>query len=77
MRELRGPMPDVQLIPTGGIDAANARSFLDAGAAAVGIGGAITRADPEARRAIVTVVARPGGTGGIPQGPGPDAAGTS
>jgi 2-dehydro-3-deoxyphosphogluconate aldolase/(4S)-4-hydroxy-2-oxoglutarate aldolase len=69
VRELRGPMPDVELIPTGGIDAANARSFLDAGAAAVGIGGAITRADPEARRAIVAVVALPGGTGELPQEP--------
>ncbi len=74
VRELRGPMPDVELIPTGGIDAANARSFLDAGAAAVGIGSAITRADPEARRAIVTVVGLPGGT---PRGPGVDATGTS
>jgi 2-dehydro-3-deoxyphosphogluconate aldolase / (4S)-4-hydroxy-2-oxoglutarate aldolase len=77
VRELRGPMPDVELIPTGGIDAANARSFLDAGAAAVGIGGAITRADPEARRAIVTGIARPGGTGGIAEEPGPGTAGTS
>ena len=53
VRELHGPMPQVQLIPTGGVDGSNARSFLDAGAAAVGIGGAITRADPDARRALV------------------------
>jgi len=58
-RELRGPMPEVELIPTGGIDASNARAFLDAGAVAVGIGSAITRADVAARRAIVDAVARP------------------
>jgi 2-keto-3-deoxy-6-phosphogluconate aldolase len=51
-------MPEASLIPTGGIDAANARSFLDAGAAAVGIGNAITKADPATRRAIVAAVAR-------------------
>lgn len=59
VRELRGPLPDVQLIPTGGIDASNAGAFLEAGAAAVGIGGAITRATVEERRAIVASVVRP------------------
>jgi 2-dehydro-3-deoxyphosphogluconate aldolase / (4S)-4-hydroxy-2-oxoglutarate aldolase len=53
VRELRGPMPELDIIPTGGVDASNARSFLDAGAAAVGIGGAIVRADPAARWALV------------------------
>lgn len=56
IRELRGPMPDVALIPTGGVDAGNAGGFLKAGAVAVGIGGAIVRADQEARRAIVAAV---------------------
>lgn len=60
VRELRGPLPDVQVIPTGGIDAANAPTFLEAGAAAVGIGGALIRADREARRAVVRAV---GGAG--------------
>jgi 2-dehydro-3-deoxyphosphogluconate aldolase/(4S)-4-hydroxy-2-oxoglutarate aldolase len=53
VRELRGPMPDVELIPTGGVDAESARAFLDAGAAAVGIGSAIVRADGATRRRIV------------------------
>lgn len=56
-RELRGPLPDVQLVPTGGIDATNAAAFLEAGAAAVGIGSALTGGDREARRAIVRAVA--------------------
>lgn len=60
VRELRGPLPDVQLIPTGGIDASNAQEFLSAGAAAVGIGGAITRATPEERRSLAqSLVAEP------------------
>jgi 2-dehydro-3-deoxyphosphogluconate aldolase/(4S)-4-hydroxy-2-oxoglutarate aldolase len=53
VRELRGPLPEVELVPTGGVDGTNASAFLEAGAAAVGIGGAIMRADPEARRALV------------------------
>jgi 2-dehydro-3-deoxyphosphogluconate aldolase / (4S)-4-hydroxy-2-oxoglutarate aldolase len=53
VRELRGPMPDVRLIPTGGIDAKSALEFLGAGAAAVGIGGALTRATPAERRELV------------------------
>ena len=56
VRELRGPLPDVQVIATGGIDAASAAAFLEAGAAAVGIGGALTRADRQDRRAIVRAV---------------------
>lgn len=57
VRELRGPMPDVELIPTGGVDATNARDFLGAGAAAIGIGGALTRADAAARRELVASIA--------------------
>jgi 2-dehydro-3-deoxyphosphogluconate aldolase/(4S)-4-hydroxy-2-oxoglutarate aldolase len=57
VRELRGPLPDVQVIPTGGIDAANAAAFLEAGAVAVGMGGGLIRADREARRSIVRTVA--------------------
>jgi 2-dehydro-3-deoxyphosphogluconate aldolase/(4S)-4-hydroxy-2-oxoglutarate aldolase len=53
VRELRGPLPDVAIIPTGGVDASNAAAFLEAGAAAVGIGGAITRATAGDRRALL------------------------
>ena len=56
VRELRGPLPEVELIPTGGIDAVNAASFLSAGAAAVGIGSALSRADAATRRALVRSV---------------------
>lgn len=58
VRELRGPMPWVELIPTGGIDHSNASAFLDAGAVAVGLGGAIVRADAATRRALVEAIDR-------------------
>lgn len=57
LREIRGPLPEAQLIPTGGVDGDSAPRYLAAGAAAVGIGGALVNAPPEARRAIVSAVA--------------------
>lgn len=45
LRSLFGPYPDVQLIPTGGIDATTALSYLDVGAVAVGIGSWLTGPD--------------------------------
>lgn len=38
VRELRGPFPDIPLMPTGGVTADNARALIDAGAVAVGVG---------------------------------------
>jgi len=43
-RDLRGPLPFVRLMPTGGVTLENARLFLAAGAAAVGIGTALVDA---------------------------------
>jgi 2-dehydro-3-deoxyphosphogluconate aldolase/(4S)-4-hydroxy-2-oxoglutarate aldolase len=39
MRSLFGPFPELRVVPTGGISIAGAREWLDAGAAAVGLGG--------------------------------------
>lgn len=63
VRELRGPLADVPLLVTGGIDPRNARSFLDAGAVAVGAGASLTGAadvEGEARRLVAAVRASPG-----------------
>jgi 2-dehydro-3-deoxyphosphogluconate aldolase / (4S)-4-hydroxy-2-oxoglutarate aldolase len=57
VRELRGPFPDIELIATGGVDATNARVFLDAGCVAVGMGSALVRAEDADRRAIIAAVA--------------------
>jgi 2-dehydro-3-deoxyphosphogluconate aldolase/(4S)-4-hydroxy-2-oxoglutarate aldolase len=46
LRSVAAAMPQVPFIPTGGIAAADARDWLEAGAMAVGIGGDLTRGDP-------------------------------
>lgn len=61
LRELRGPLPEIRLVPKGGIDRTNAGAFLEAGAAAVGIGGAVFGATSEQHRALVGATAT--GTG--------------
>jgi 2-dehydro-3-deoxyphosphogluconate aldolase/(4S)-4-hydroxy-2-oxoglutarate aldolase len=45
---LRGPFPNVEFVPTGGVDAENAMHYLTRGAIAVGLGGSLTHgAEPE------------------------------
>ena len=44
LRTMRGPFPDIPLIPTGGVTGDNAAEFLAAGAVAVGIGSWLTGA---------------------------------
>jgi 2-dehydro-3-deoxyphosphogluconate aldolase/(4S)-4-hydroxy-2-oxoglutarate aldolase len=38
IRALRGPFPDLPLVPTGGVDLGNVADFIRAGAVAVGVG---------------------------------------
>ncbi len=38
LRALKAPLPQIELIPTGGISLTTAADFLDAGAAALGVG---------------------------------------
>lgn len=56
IRELRGPLREIELVVTGGVDVGNAATFLDAGATAVGIGSAILRATRDERRALIDAV---------------------
>ena len=56
VRELRGPLGEIELIPTGGIDGATAAAYLAAGAVAVGIGGAIVNAAPADRPRILSTI---------------------
>jgi 2-dehydro-3-deoxyphosphogluconate aldolase/(4S)-4-hydroxy-2-oxoglutarate aldolase len=44
VRDLRGPLPQIRLMPTGGVTIENARDFLAAGASCVGIGTALVDA---------------------------------
>ena len=59
IRELRGPLPEIQIITTGGVDASNSVAFLEGGAVAVGIGSALARMSTEEVRGLVGSVARP------------------
>jgi 2-dehydro-3-deoxyphosphogluconate aldolase/(4S)-4-hydroxy-2-oxoglutarate aldolase len=45
VRAIRGPLPRVLLIPTGGIDLENMSRFFDAGAWAVAVGSELVRSD--------------------------------
>jgi 2-dehydro-3-deoxyphosphogluconate aldolase/(4S)-4-hydroxy-2-oxoglutarate aldolase len=56
---LRGPFPQLKLIPTGGIGPADVDRWLEAGAVAVGIGGALSRPvkDDDDHRAVVAAAA--------------------
>ena len=56
LRVLLTALPDAKLLPTGGITATNAAEWLDAGAAAVGVGGALTR-EPERAGELLAAVA--------------------
>ncbi len=38
LADLRGPLPGIPLVPTGGVTAANAREYLEAGASLLGLG---------------------------------------
>lgn len=39
IKNVRGPLPHIPIIPTGGIDLENAADFIKAGAIAIGVGG--------------------------------------
>lgn len=49
LRSLLGPFDDVSFVPTGGLTAFSAGEWLDAGALAVGLGGAFTSPDSSSR----------------------------
>ena len=60
IKALKGPLPQILLVPTGGVNLSTAAEFLEAGAAALGVGGELVQ--PEALKsgntAIITENAR-------------------
>ncbi len=44
LKDVRGPLPQVRLIPTGGVSAENAAAFIQAGAAAIAVGSSLVDA---------------------------------
>ena len=57
---LRGPMPQLKLVPTGGVSLATAEEFLKAGAYALGVGSDLvdTKAVAQGRPEVVTETAK-------------------
>ena len=58
LRDVLAPLAGAELIVTGGVDASNARAFVEAGAVAVGVGSALTGAtdvESQARRLVAAV----------------------
>ncbi len=60
LKSLKAPLPQVELIPTGGVSLSNAREFLQAGAFALGVGADLAdeNAILEGRAHTVTAIAR-------------------
>ena len=58
VRALRGPFPDIPLVPTGGVTLENVPEMFEAGAAAVGVGTELISKDALARRDYAAVGAR-------------------
>jgi len=60
IRALKAALPQIPMVPTGGVSAATAAQFLEAGAAALGIGGELVSGDSEAitqkARQLVAIV---------------------
>jgi 2-dehydro-3-deoxyphosphogluconate aldolase/(4S)-4-hydroxy-2-oxoglutarate aldolase len=44
LKALRGPLPQIRIMPTGGVDLTTAESFLKAGACCLGVGGSLVDA---------------------------------
>jgi 2-dehydro-3-deoxyphosphogluconate aldolase/(4S)-4-hydroxy-2-oxoglutarate aldolase len=60
IKALRGPLPQILLAPTGGVNLENAGAFIRAGAAALGVGGELVdkKAVKEKRFSVITDNAR-------------------
>ena len=55
LRELRGPLPFIRLVATGGVTLDNAAAFVAAGAVAVGVGGALVERGAVEREDYATI----------------------
>ena len=60
IKALKGPLPDVKMLPTGGVNAQTAGDFIAAGAAALGVGSELVDIAALARGddAVITTRAR-------------------
>jgi 2-dehydro-3-deoxyphosphogluconate aldolase / (4S)-4-hydroxy-2-oxoglutarate aldolase len=71
VRDLLQALPDLPVVPTGGVGLDDAPAWIAAGALAVGLGGALTRATPEETPARVEkLLTRLAAARGRPEGTG-------
>ncbi|MFV0441490.1 MAG: bifunctional 2-keto-4-hydroxyglutarate aldolase/2-keto-3-deoxy-6-phosphogluconate aldolase [Lachnospirales bacterium] len=47
IKDIRGPLPNISIMPTGGVNLENAHEWIEAGAVAVGVGGGLTKGSSE------------------------------
>ena len=57
LRAVRGPFPDVGIVPTGGVRIDEVAAYLSAGATAVGLGGALVGSAPPSSQADLDAIA--------------------
>lgn len=57
VKAVKGPMPHINIMPTGGVDLANMENWLKAGCLAVGIGGNLTAPAKQGRYDEITKLA--------------------
>jgi 2-dehydro-3-deoxyphosphogluconate aldolase / (4S)-4-hydroxy-2-oxoglutarate aldolase len=60
IKALKGPLPQIPLVPTGGVNLTTVAEFLEAGAAALGVGGELVQAEAvkAGRREVIVENAR-------------------
>lgn len=60
LKAIRGPLPQILLVPTGGVNLQNAGAFIKAGASAIGVGGELVdkKAVKEKKFNVITENAR-------------------
>src|SRR5438477_10394392 len=56
IKALRGPLPQIPLVPTGGVNLNTAAEFIEAGAAALGVGGELVQAEALKSGKMETIV---------------------
>ncbi len=58
LKAIKGPIPHSKLMPTGGVDITNVSEWIDAGASAIGVGGALTAGAKTGDYASITRLAK-------------------
>jgi 2-dehydro-3-deoxyphosphogluconate aldolase / (4S)-4-hydroxy-2-oxoglutarate aldolase len=56
IQDVLAPLPDLKLVPTGGVDASNIKAYLDAGAVSAGVGGKLVDAASVERNDFQSII---------------------